>query len=62
MDDQSIITLFLFLVGQTVLIWRKLEKIDQKLNTAAVEQAKQKEQLNALKSDLRRIKTILGLS
>ncbi len=62
MDDASVVTLFVFLAGQTVALWRKLEKIDQKLQDAATEQKAQKNRMIKLENDINRIKRFLNLS
>lgn len=62
MDDSSIVSLFIFLAGQTILIWRKLQSIEDKLNVAAEEQQKQKKRIIGIEQDLSRIKHLLGLT
>jgi len=61
-DDPSIVSLFIFLAGQTIAIWRKLQSIEDKLNVAADEQQKQKKRIIGIEQDLSRIKHLLGLT
>lgn len=62
MNEDGIISLFLFLAAQTIALWRKLDKIEARLNTAAKENLRQNKRLKEIEEDLIRIKHVLGLS
>lgn len=62
MNEDGIISLFLFLAAQTIALWRKLDKIEARLNTAVKENLRQNKRLKEIEEDLIRIKHVLGLS
>lgn len=61
MAETELMALVVYLVGQTIALWRKLDRIEQQLSRNSEEQARQKERLIRLENDLAKIKGMLGI-
>ena len=48
-QEESLISLILFLTGQTIAIWKKLSKIEQKIDSIQEHNKQQDEEIKKLK-------------
>ena len=48
MQEDALIYLLVFLAGQTIAIWKKLSKIEQKIDSIQKHNDKQDEQINKI--------------
>jgi len=55
MQEQSLISILLFLIAQTIAIWKKLEKLEAKIDKLTNENKRQDSDLEKIKSKLETI-------
>lgn len=52
MQEQSLISILLFLIAQTIAIWKKLEKLEAKIDLIAQENKRQDEAIKEVKTEV----------